>query len=231
MKDLFGIVLVLALAAPLPAQLRMRRLTDDEQHGIQQASKSLNIAANRRDAAAAKLVALPSLNVRGAGRMFDANGLSRWSERRDEDLSKVEVATLVRELRLFNDDLAMVDGFFRTLGWPRGDFAGDFSAMVVRRDGKWMVSQVRCEPHLSDGTFFAVPTAPANSTGWIDLLAGAPLDAFVAPSGAAPSKSWSVQDGVLTLAGGGGSIRTKQTFRSLFSRWWSCSGSRWLGMR
>jgi len=219
MKFISGIILAMALCAPLAAQLRMRRMTDDEQRDIQQAIRSLTVAANHRDAAAAKLVALPSLNVRGAGRMFDVNGLSKWSERRDEDLSKVELATLVRELRLFNDDVAMVDGFFRTTGWPKGDFAGDFSATVVRRDGRWLVSQIRCEPHLNDGTFFAVTPAPRQGTDWVELLAGDSLEAFVSTPGGAPPKSWSVVDGVLTLAGGGGSIRTKQTFRSFEVEW------------
>ncbi len=218
MRLLIGIFLA-ALAAPLSAQFRLRLPTEDEQRAVQQAIRDLALAANRRDAAGVKLASPGSLNVRVAGRLFDVNGVAQGSERRDEDLSMVQVASLVRDVRLFAEDTALVGGYFRTMGWPGGEFAGDFWGVLVKREGRWLVSQVRCDPHLGDAMYFAVTPAPGKETGWIDLLAGGRLDAFTSFSGAAP-KTWSVEDGVLTVAGSeGGSIRTKETFRSFEAEW------------
>jgi len=199
------------------SQQPVRRITEAEQLDIQATLRKLTLAVNQRDGAAMKALTAPNLDVRGEGRFFEQAGMSRYTERRGEDLSRVQLATLAREVRLLSEDVAMVDGFFRTSGWPGRDYAGTVNAILLRREGKWLTSKVRFAPIVNDGTYHEVKPNPGSASGWIDLLKDSALTSFTGINGGTVPECWSLQEGVLKLTPGGavrGGMRTKETFSS-----------------
>jgi hypothetical protein len=215
---LYGIIAASGVSQPEPPSL-----SAVEQREIQDAVERLVVAVNTRDVAGVKAVTLPSFDARGEGRWFVRDGFHAFSDRSRENLNGVEVATLIRGSRLLTANLAFADGFFRTIAWPGGDFAGAVSVSLVKQDGKWFVATARFGAyHFSDRTFLEVKPAPVNMApgpgGWINLFDGSSLNAFVSPAGGPVSDSWSIQNGILTLAPVKGSpsrgLRTKDTFKS-----------------
>lgn len=201
------------LAVCLHAQSPIGWAPEAVQKQIQEVIHRLVKAVNKRDKVAIKTLTLPLFDVRGAGRWFNESGVFRLSERQDEDLAGVELATLVRVVRTLSPDLMLAEGFFRTLGWPEREYAGDVSAVVHRIDGHWRVSFVRFQPILDDGTFFAVKPSRTNQTGWIDLNT---LDAYSAPNGNPVPPCWSNEGGAIHFKpqSARGGIRTRETFQS-----------------
>ena len=213
------ILAVLLTAAALAAQPAIRQPSLPEKHDIQQAVGNLVRAANQRDALAAKVVASPRLDVRGEGRVFDWNGVSRWSEWKSENLAGAEVATLIREVRMMGDDIASIDGFFRTIHWPGGEFSGDVSGTLIRKDGKWLVTSARFAARQSDQRFITVvPASKSSGDNWIPLIDGKSMDAFATPTGDPISPLWSITDGALKLTPRAGvsasGLRSRETFSS-----------------
>ncbi|HUS06495.1 MAG TPA: DUF1080 domain-containing protein, partial [Bryobacteraceae bacterium] len=213
---LYGMFAVIALSQPGPPSA-------GDQREIQDAVGRLVSAANTRDVEAVKAVTLPSFDARGEGWWFVRDGVDRFSDRTRESLNGVEVATLIRSSRLLAPNLAFADGFFRTIAWPGGDLAGAVSVTLVKQDGKWLVGTARFGAyHFGDRTFLEVKPAPvqtaAGPDGWITLFDGSSLNAFASPAGGPVSESWSIQNGLLTLAPVRSSpsrgLRTKDTFKS-----------------
>jgi hypothetical protein len=112
-----------------------------EKSAIEAAFHQLITAANNRNAEGVQAVTLPWFDARGDGLWFVRSGFHRFSRR--EDLQGAEVATLLRLNRLLTPDVAFADGFFRTVGRPDAELAGEVSVTLVKRDGKWLVATVR----------------------------------------------------------------------------------------
>ena len=191
-----------------------------EQSAIEAAFRQLITAANNRSVEGVKAVTLPSFDARGDGLWFVQSGFHQFSKR--EDLHGAEVATLLRLTRLLTGDVAFGDGFFRTVGWPGAELAGEVSVSLVKRDGKWLVATVRFDPYrFSDAVFLPVKPALTEATpgqdGWVTLFDGTSMDAFEGPAGDPVPPGWTIEGGLLKLApvkrplrG----IRTKDTFTS-----------------
>jgi hypothetical protein len=121
-------------------------------------------------------------------------------------------------------DVALAEGFFRTIQWPGGiDPAGSLMVVMVKQDGRWLAAAARFGLYrFSDGSTFPVKPAEARRAagkdGWIRLFDGKSLDAFTGTGDDPVSGCWKVEDGLLTIDPGSGApnrgIRTKDTFRS-----------------
>ena len=197
----------------------------EDLRAIQEAVERLVVAANKRDAKGVEAVTLPSFDVRAEGVWINREGQPRFGPPRTDDrYAGVEVAALVRGGRLITEDVALAEGFFRTINWPGGtDAAGAVSVTMVRREGKWLAAAARFGAYrfTERGTF---PVKPADihllpgEDGWIRLFDGTSLDAFTGPGEEPLSKCWRIEDGLLTVDPDSGEpnrgIRTKDTFKS-----------------
>ena len=154
------VTLLCGVAAPCLSQTRILSppLPPAEQNAIEAAFHQLITAANNRNAEGVQEVTLPSFDVRGDGLWFVRDGFHPFSKR--ADLQGAEVATQLGLNRLLTADVAFADGFFRTVGWPEAELAGDVSVTLVKRDGKWLVATVRVDPYrISDAVFRPVKPA------------------------------------------------------------------------
>jgi hypothetical protein len=201
------------VAVCLHGQSPIEWASDQDEQQAQDVIRRLVTAVNARDIVTVKSLTTPRLNVRGAGRWFNESGVFRLSERQDENLTGVELATLTREVHTLSPGVLMAEGFFRTVGWPVREYSGDLSVILHRIEGRWRVSLARFNPILDDGTFFEVKQSRSRQAGWIDLNT---LDAFCAPSGKPVPQGWSISDGAIHLGPKSppGGIRTRETFQS-----------------
>jgi hypothetical protein len=217
---LAGVVLFAAvcIAQPPPGTASEADLS-----AIPETVNELVVAVNRRNPERVKALTTPSFSARGEGRWFTRDGIHplsvMWNQ--DAGLDHVEIATLVRGGRLVTRDVALADGFFRTIGWPGGsEFAGSVSVTLVKREGRWLVDAARFGAyHFDRGGTTEIGPAPshqrAGADGWVPLNS---LDAFCDTKGGDAAPSWKFVDGVLSLDPVEGSlprgIRTRDTYRS-----------------
>jgi hypothetical protein len=141
-------------------------------------------------------------------------------QNRGEELRMFELATLLRLVRLITGEVALGDGFFRTIGLPGGDTAGRVTFTFVRRDGKWLVAAARFNPLRFERPYIAVEAAAHRTVpepdGWVTLFDGRSAGAFIDASGDPFPKSWTVADGALKAVTGqtNRGLRTRDTYRS-----------------
>lgn len=216
------VVLISALIpGRVSAQSDAVRATAADLSAIQESVRQLVLAANARDAEAVKAFTIPSFDARSEFLWMNRDGISPFSRR--YDLSGAEIATLVRGGRLLTSDVALADGFFRTIGKPLGmDLAGSVAVTLVKQQGKWLVAASRFAPYRFSRSLFEVKPAAEHAApgpdGWISLFDGNSMDAFSSPSGDPVSSVWGIEDGVLKLTPGKGDsnvgLRTKDTYKS-----------------
>jgi hypothetical protein len=212
------------------SQIDIPRISGNDLAAIQNTVERLVAAVNDREARAVHALTLPSFDARGEGIWLDREGRPRFgppggatgsSENRYKG---VEVAALVRGARLITSDVALAEGYFRTIQWPAGaDAAGSLMVTLVKRDGRWLAATARFGAYrFSDGSTFMVKPAETRAAvdgnGWIWLFDGKSLDAFTGTGNEPVSGCWRVENGLLTIDPGSGApnrgIRTKDTFRS-----------------
>ena len=218
------VLLYAVTAATSTAQPEVRRAAEAELAAIQETIRQLVRGVNERNVAAIKAVTIPSFDARSEGRWFNRDGSHPFSLNTSDDLKGVEVAALIRGGRLLTGDVALADGFFRTLGWPGGaDLAGSVTLTLVKRDNKWLAAAARLGAYRFSGSSVievkpAATHAPAGPDGWITLFDGSSMDPFIGPGGDPVSASWKIEDGVLKLDPVNGEpsrgLRTKDTYRS-----------------
>lgn len=137
----------------------------------------------------------------------------------------VELATLVRGLRMVSPDVAFGDGFFRTIGVPGGDSSGRVYLVLAKTAGNWRVTTARFAPRRSDVGFVTIEPAKEHTApgadGWVTLFNGKSLDAFEHPTNAGQEIGWTIADGAIRAIPGRGQsgFRTKDTYRSFELRW------------
>lgn len=209
------------------AQPGIPRIPAEDLAGIQNTVERLATAVNSRDAEAVHALTTPTFDARGEGAWLDRDGRPRFAPpggagNRYKD---VEIAALVRGARLITNDVALAEGYFRTIGWPGGqDAAGTLMVTLVKADGKWLAAAARFSAfRFAEGSTFMVKPAETRSSaagadGWIPLFDGNSLDAFTGFGNEPVSGCWKVQDGLLTVDPASGApnrgIRTKDTFTS-----------------
>lgn len=218
-----------AIAVHGSAQSETPRLSGADLAAVQNTVEQLVVAVNNRDLQAVHALTLPSFDARGEGIWLDRDGRPRLpgsgaGGRTDDRYKGVEVATLVRGARSITSDVALAEGFFRTIRWPNGaDASGSVAVTLVKRDGRWLAAAARFAAfRFGDGpTIMVKPSetsASAGGDGWIWLFDGKSLDAFTGFGNEPVSGCWRVEDGLLTLDPGSGApnrgLRTKDTFRS-----------------
>lgn len=132
-----------------------------------------------------------------------------------------QLATLFRTFRLLSADVALGDGYYRTMHWPGGESAGRVSVTLVREDGRWRVATARFGPYrFDDGRTIEIRRSPIRSApgtdGWITLFDGRSTGAFITNRGDPISDSWRVEAGTLKAVAkdGASGIRTTETFDS-----------------
>jgi hypothetical protein len=216
-------VLLTAMAATSIAQTAGPGMPATDLTAIQDAINQLIVAVNNRDAKAVHAVTIPSFDARAEGIWLNRNGAPQFG-RSTTSYEGVEVAALVRGARLITIDVALAEGFFRTIKWPGGtDAAGALAVTLVKRDGRWLAAAARFGAYrFSDkSTFMVMPAdrhAVAGEDGWIRLFDGKSLDAFTGPGDEPVSGCWKGENGLLTINPASGEpnrgIRTKDTFRS-----------------
>jgi hypothetical protein len=191
---------------------------------IQDSVRRLVIAVNNRNTDGVKAVTLPTFDARSEFLWLNREGSSPFAPtRRNDNLQGVEVAALVRGGRLLTSDVALADGFFRTRGWRNGkDPAGAVSVTLVKQNGQWLVAAARFAAYRFSGPVLEVTPATIHtspgSDGWIVLLDGNSMEAFVSPGGDSVSPAWSIENGLLKLSPVSGvpnrGLRTKDTYKS-----------------
>ena len=199
--------------------------TAEEQKAIQAVVSRLAAAFNARDFEAMRPLLTPGFDAYApvAG-WWNAGRLERDQPVRDR-YRGVEVAAIVRDLRLVTPEVGFGDGYFRTMGVPGGDASGRFHVVVVRQGGEWKVEVIRFAPRRSDANFVVIEPAKEHAApgadGWTTLFDGKSLDAFVHPANPQQPLTWKIADGVIaaTPGNGQGGFRTKDTYRSFELRW------------
>ena len=213
----FLLVSVAALSAAEP--------TADEQRAIQATVSKLAAAFNTRNFEALRPLVTPDFDAYAplAG-WFDLRRLEKDQPTRDR-FRGVEVAGIVRGLRLVTSDVAFGDGYFRTIGVAGGDASGRFYATLVRQGTDWKVAAVRFAPRRSDGSFVVIEPAKEHAApapdGWLSLFDGKSLDAFTHPTNPQQPIGWTIADGALKATPGNSQsgFRTKDTYKSFELRW------------
>lgn len=178
------------------------------------------MAANERNAEAARAVTDRSFTAIGESWAFVAKGYPGWANRREE-IPGARIAAIVRTVVLYTGDVAFAEGFFRTTGL-KADQAGDFSSTVLKREGKWRVAAVRFAPlHFEPPFHYAITPRHGRQEGWVTLFDGKSLEALAGMDGGAPPEEWSIDEGVLKLTppakranGGYRGLRTRETYTS-----------------
>ncbi len=219
MRTLLVMCFITALA--LTSRAEVREPTPREQEEIQDSIHKLVVAVNNRDAAQIQ---------KWTAARFDAAypGAFLVTRSRLIDLvkqpGKLEIATLARMVRMLSNDVAMADGFYRTMGLDNGDSAGRISITVIRAgDEGWRTAAVRFIPHtFHNPDFLRIEALRGKQPDgeWISLFDGRSIDGFATPGGApVPATAWTVTtDGLLHALPGRGpgftGIRTRETFAS-----------------
>ena len=211
----------LLLAWVTVASAQVRPPTEEEQTEIQATVHRLVTSLNDRkfDGIAASTV--PQFDVAMPGMPLDRLRLQAMVEKPPEEYGQLELATLVRSMRMLTPEVAFGDGFFRTIHLSGGEAAGRVSITLVKQEGKWLVATARFAPYRFDkgSVFAAEPSStrsPAGADGWVTLFDGKSTDRFVAPGGGPLPDSWTIEDGLLKAVRKPerSGIRTKDTFGS-----------------
>jgi hypothetical protein len=200
---------------------QVRPPTEAEQTEIQATVHRLVTSLNERKFDGIADAIVPQFDVGAPGFAADRSRLQVMVEKPPEQYRRLELATLVRGVRMLTPDSALGEGFFRTIHLQGGEVAGRVSVTLVKHGGKWLVVTARFIPHRFDnGLLFAAEPSPsrtpAGADGWVTLFDGKSKDGFVAPGGGPLPESWTVEDGALKavrmpVRSG---IRTKDTFGS-----------------
>jgi hypothetical protein len=146
-------------------------------------------------------------------------------ERAREQYRNVELATLVRSLRMVTPEVALGDGFFRTIGAPGGDASGRVYLVLTKTASHWQVLSARFAPRPTDPTFINIEPAKEHAApgpdGWVTLFDGKSLEAFEHPANPQRALTWKVVEGTIAATPGNGQagFRTKDTYRSFELRW------------
>ncbi len=132
-------VLMTAMAVTSIAQTEVPLASRADVTSIQKAVEQLVVAINNRDEKAVHALTIPSFDARGEGIWLNRSGAPQFG-RSTNRYEGVEVAALVRGARLITSDVALAEGFFRTIKWPGGtDAAGALAVTLVNvtEDGSW----------------------------------------------------------------------------------------------
>jgi len=220
MKTLLLACCITALAQTSRADVHAP--TPREQEEIQDSIHKLVVAVNNRDAAQIQASTAAWFDAAYPGSFLVTR--SRMLDLIKQPGGKLEIATLARMVRMFSNDVAMADGFYRTMGLDSGDSAGRISITVIRDAEKgWRAAAVRFIPHtFNNPDFLRIETLRGKQPDgeWISLFDGHSLDLFATPGGmAVPQTAWNVTaDGLLRAMPGRGpgfpGIRTRETFAS-----------------
>lgn len=221
----FALILV-AAAGTNVSQTDVPQAPRENIRAIQETVEQLVIAVNNRDAKTVEALTMPSFDVRGEGIWLRRDGRPQFAGPNwtGSAYDGVEVAALVRGGRMITNDVALAEGFFRTIKWPGGtDAAGAVTVTLVKRDDRWLAATARFGAYrfVEGATFMVKPAdihVAAGENGWIRVFDGNSLGAFTGPGDEPISSCWKIENGVLTLNPANGQpnrgIRTKDTFKS-----------------
>lgn len=192
-----------------------------DQAAMQDSLRRYLVAVNDCDEAAARAAVTKDFSVQGHNmRPEFVSRLRPRAEVCGSNKSPVEVTALARILRAATEDVAVADGFFRTIQLPGGDHAGRLYATFVRREGRWQVMSLRFHSLRFEAPYVGIePSAKPDSAGadgWVTLFDGRSTDAFQEVGGGPFPKTWKVEDGLLQTVPGknGRSLQTRDTYRS-----------------
>jgi hypothetical protein len=127
----------------------------------------------------------------------------------------IEFAVLARSLTMLNQETAVADGFFRTIGFTL-ERAGRIHIVFVRQSNAWKIGAVRFAPALEPPNY-PIPVAathdPAGAEGWTEIDASKVVDI----TGGAVTSVWELNGGTIQSLSGHGrgrDIRTKDSYRN-----------------
>ena len=206
----------LAIFLMVAAAVRAKELTPEVQAQLQDTLRQFIVAFNGGDREVALRYVHPEFVFLRTGMGFP---LSESLNNLQKGKPPFEVAVLTREVRMMTDDVAVGEGFFRTIGLPRGDRAGGVNVMWLRTGQAWKIATLGFEPIANEGPVLNIEPAvrhdPAGPDGWVSLLdeGGSRL---VGVSGSATLASWKLTEGVLAAEPSAPrqSVRTRDMYRS-----------------
>lgn len=204
------------------ARAQVHLLTAAEQADIQQSVHRLVQSVNDGNLEGVLQSTISRFDAMMPGEYVNLDRLKKTLANRPGDLRKLELATLIRAVRLLTPDVAFADGFFRTIHLPGGESAGRLSLTLLKQEGKWLVAAARFAPYNFNGSRFfaadALARTPPDEDGWVTLFDGKSTDAFVRAGDGGPfPDSWTIEDGTLKAVvkpGTNFGLRTRDAFRS-----------------
>lgn len=192
-----------------------------DQAAMQDALRRYLVAVNDCDEAAARAVVTKDFSA--VGHNMKPEFVARLRPRAEvcgPNKGTFEVTALARVLRVATEDVAVADGFFRTIQLPGGDHAGRLYLTFVRREGRWQVMSLRFHSLRFEVPYIGIePSAkhdPAGADGWVTLFDGSSTEASREVGGGPFPPTWKVEDGLLQTVPGrdGRSLQSRDTFRS-----------------
>jgi hypothetical protein len=198
---------VLALAKDPPPELQAQ---------LQENLRQFVLAFNRGDRPAAlqQVHAEFSFRASATGRVFGQS----W-QNFPKSRPPFEFTALAREVRMMTGDVALGDGFFRTVGLAGGEIAGRVTVLWLNTGASWKLAALRFLRLGNEGSTLNIEPAaqhdPPGADGWVSLLDG-DGSRLVAVSGAPRPASWKLSAGVLEAdpQAKRESLRTRDTYRS-----------------
>lgn len=216
---------IFALLCAAPMSLLAVEPTATEQTAMQAALSQYLRGFNACDREAMLSATVRPVNVfsRGLSPVFQRRATGQ-SDACAADSPRFEVSALARMLHVVTPEVAIADGYFRTMDLPGKDRSGSLQATFLKQEGKWKVMALRFYVAPSDRPYVEVqPSAKHDEggpDGWVSLFDGKSGAAFQEVGGDPFPASWKVENGILeavpVTARGMTShaLRTRDTYKS-----------------